>query len=184
MDQGSPVSLENASGCALTAQFTFAPQAKAGLRLYVRSIHDGLAYDSEDLYLFDLEASPGQRVQKTMELSSRVRFFRVIVENRDDSNDVADLQLTATVADRAVTPVVTWGLSIMMSHTRKRVSCGGPTTPASVASRSTWRPTREGASCEGSPGPRTLSSSLSLRATWTPWAWDMQRSARSTPASS
>jgi len=92
------VSLESASGCALTVECTYDPQAKAGLRLHVRSSYDGLAYDNADLYTFDLEPSPGETARKTVELSSKVCFFKVICENLDESGNVSNLQLTATVA--------------------------------------------------------------------------------------
>ena len=93
-----PVSLESASGCALTVECTCGPQAEAGLRVHIRSTHDGLAYDSADLYAFDLEPCPGEMVRKTIEMASKVRFFKVTCENLDERSEVSNLQLTATVA--------------------------------------------------------------------------------------
>ena len=93
-----PVSLENASACALTVECRYPSQAKAGLRLHVRSSYDGTAYDSQDLYTFDLEASAGETVRRTVEIFPKVRFFKVTCENVDGSGDVSSLSVTATVA--------------------------------------------------------------------------------------
>jgi len=93
-----PVSLDNASGCALTVECSYASQAKAGLRLHVRSSYDGVAYDSHDLYIFDFEASAGETVRRTVELAPKARFFKVTCENLDGSGDISMLKVTATVA--------------------------------------------------------------------------------------
>jgi hypothetical protein len=97
LEQCCPVSLESASGCALTVECRYASQAKAGLRLHVRSSYDGVAYDSHDLCSFDLEASPGETARRTVELTPKARFFKVTCENLDGSGDISMLNVTATV---------------------------------------------------------------------------------------
>ena len=94
-----PLSLDSASSCALTVAGTYAASAKAGLRLHVRSSYDGITYDTVDLRMLDLEASPGAMRQETIELTSSARFLKVIAENLDTSAEVSNLRITATVAN-------------------------------------------------------------------------------------
>jgi len=98
LDQCCPVSLDNASGCALTVECTYPSQAEEGLRLHVRSSHDGIAYDTHDLCTFDLEGSAGETARETVEIVSNVRFFKVTCENVGGSGDISALNVTATVA--------------------------------------------------------------------------------------
>ena len=93
-----PVSMDSASACALTVECRFPPQAKAGLRLHVRSSYDGTAYDTHDLSTFDLEASAGEMARRTVEFEPKVRFLKVTCENLDESRDISELRITATVA--------------------------------------------------------------------------------------
>ena len=92
-----PVSLDSASACALTIECCFPPQAKAGLRLHVRSSYDGIAYDTHDLHTFDFEASAGMTTRRTVELELKARFLKVTCENLDESCDISMLRITATV---------------------------------------------------------------------------------------
>ena len=91
-----PVSLENASACALTVE-GICPSA-AGLRLHVRSSYDGLDYDTEVVCSFEVAGVAGQTVRKTVECSSSSRFIKVSCENLDGSGEVKSLCLTATLA--------------------------------------------------------------------------------------
>ncbi len=98
LDQCCPVSLDSASGCALTVECTYPSQAEEGLRLHVRSSTDGIVYDTHDLCTFDLEGSAGETARETVELASNVRFFKVTCENVGGSGDISALNVTATVA--------------------------------------------------------------------------------------
>jgi hypothetical protein len=98
LEQCCPISLENASGCALTVEGCFAPQARAGLTLRVRSSCDGIMYDTRDLCAFEVQAEPGERVCQTVELAAKARFLKVLCENRDEACSITEVRLTATVA--------------------------------------------------------------------------------------
>ena len=92
-----PVSLENISDLSLTVECTYHQQAKSGLRLHIRASCDGIHYDTEDLYTFDNNFKPGATISKTVELSPRVMFIKVIVENLDEIEKITDLKITATL---------------------------------------------------------------------------------------
>jgi hypothetical protein len=92
-----PVGLDSASGCAITVECRYADRAKTGLRLHVKSSYDGIAYDTQDLCTFEFEASPGKTARRTVELTPKARFLKVICENLDRSDEVSKLQVTATV---------------------------------------------------------------------------------------
>jgi len=94
-----PVSLENASSCALTVRYRHGPQVMAGLSLHVRSSSDGISYDTTDLLTFDIEAGPGEIVGKTMNIVSGVRFFKVICQSLEESAEISNLEVTATVGN-------------------------------------------------------------------------------------
>ena len=90
-----PVSLDNASGCALTVE-GICPST-AGLELSVRSSYDGIVYDTEDAYRFDVGGVAGQTVRKTVECAPGGRFFKVICKNLDRSSEATSIAITATV---------------------------------------------------------------------------------------
>ncbi|KYH36506.1 MAG: hypothetical protein AYL29_013250 [Candidatus Bathyarchaeota archaeon B24] len=92
-----PVSLEHASTLALTTKCTYSRDAKAGVRVHVRSSPDGLDYDTVDLHSFDIDYKPGKTVQKTVGLKTEAKFIKVIVENLDNENAIPRVNITATV---------------------------------------------------------------------------------------
>jgi len=92
-----PIGLDNASACALTVECDYASQAKAGLRVHVRSSYDGIIYDSQDLYTFDFEASAGEAACRTVELEAKAHYLKVVCENLDEASDVSQLRVTATI---------------------------------------------------------------------------------------
>ena len=92
-----PISLERISDLALTVACVYHSDAKAGLKAHVRASCDGINYDTEDLYTFDIPLAHGQRVSKTVELDAKIMFIKVIVENLDSSHDITDLKVTATL---------------------------------------------------------------------------------------
>ncbi len=95
LKQCCPVSMDNADTCALTTAWTFSGQASAGLRLHIRTSHDGLAWDTRDAKTFDIEAGGSER--QTIELAPKSRFFKVLCENLDESAEVSTLNVIATM---------------------------------------------------------------------------------------
>ena len=93
-----PISLEHISDLAITAECTYHPEAKKGLKVHVRASHDGVHYDTEDLYTFDNKFKIGQfRISKTVELAPKVMFIKVIVENLDKTKDITNVKVTVTL---------------------------------------------------------------------------------------
>ncbi|MFC1738870.1 hypothetical protein ACFL1G_07480 [Planctomycetota bacterium] len=95
-----PICLESISEFALNVECNYDTNAKAGLRVLVFASWDGLKYDTEPLYSFDIRSAGGQRVSKTVPLDAKVMFIKVIVENPDKANDVDDVQVTATLGHK------------------------------------------------------------------------------------
>ena len=94
-----PIGLEAGTSLAVSAEISYASDAKAGLRLHVLGSEDGVHCDTEDLYTFDVPCKPGQTVKKTFEMSPSVRFAKVVVENLDKSNKAASVTIMATVGN-------------------------------------------------------------------------------------
>ena len=94
-----PISLETASDLALTTECTYDADAKAGLRLHLRASYDGINYDNTDLYTFDTDFKAEKTVEKTVELTPKAKFVKVIVENLDNSRNVTSVKVTATVGN-------------------------------------------------------------------------------------
>lgn len=92
-----PISLESSSSLALTAECTYDAGAKVGLRMHVRSSYDGLNFDTTDFYTFDNHFESRQTMRRTVELSPKVRFIKILVENLSRTYDIKDLQVTATL---------------------------------------------------------------------------------------
>ena len=92
-----PISFQRISDAALTVECTYHADAKAGLKAHVKASSDGINYDTEDLYTFDIPAAPGQRVSKTVEMDAKVMFIKVILENLDEAHDVTNVKVTATL---------------------------------------------------------------------------------------
>ena len=91
-----PASLESVSNLVLTTKCTYDADAKAGLRIHVRSSYDGTNYDNVDLYSFDIDLKAGQTIRKTVELTPKARFVKVIAENLDNSCN-ATVKIAATL---------------------------------------------------------------------------------------
>ena len=92
-----PVCLSKVKQVALTAECTYGENSKKAIRLHLRSSYDGMNYDTNDLYTFDNYLKPGQTARNTFELSPKVRFIKVLVENLDESERVSDVRVTATL---------------------------------------------------------------------------------------
>ena len=94
-----PIGLDSVSSLALTTECKYHADAKKGLRIHVASSYDGINYDDFDLYVFDVPVRAGKTVRKTVELSPKVRFVKVMVENLDDSHEATSIKVTATLGN-------------------------------------------------------------------------------------
>jgi hypothetical protein len=94
-----PIGLESASGLALSVECAYGSEARAGLSLHVRGSDDGVNYGTVDLHTFDIPLDAGKSVRKTVELSPKVRYVKVIVDNLDGSHAVGAVNVTATVGN-------------------------------------------------------------------------------------
>ena len=92
-----PVSLSHITRLALTVECTYGKKAKKPIRIHVRASYDGTKYDTADLYTLDNDLRPGQLTRKTFQLDSKVRFIKVLVENTDQSQNVSDVKISATL---------------------------------------------------------------------------------------
>ena len=92
-----PIGLQAASSLALETECTYDIGARAGLRLHVRASSDGVNYDTVDLYNFNIELNAGKTLKKTVELSPKSKFVKVIVENLDKSKTATSVNMTATL---------------------------------------------------------------------------------------
>ncbi len=92
-----PISLEHVATAALQVECRYHADAKAGLRLHVRSSGDGLRYDTEDTATFDNHFIPGEVGRKTWSLDARAPFLKVMVENLDGKHDIANVSVTAVL---------------------------------------------------------------------------------------
>lgn len=96
-DECIPIGMQNVESCALTVECEFDKHTKNGLRLHLRSSYDGLSWDTRDMKTFDIEADAGGRIQETMDFFPTCRFFKVLCENLDDSSDISQLKVAATL---------------------------------------------------------------------------------------
>jgi hypothetical protein len=94
-----PVGLQAASTAAITMECTYGPTPRAGVRLHVRGSYDGVHYDTEDLYTFNIESHPRQTITKTVELRPATRFAKAFLENLDVTQEVVGIKLTVTVGN-------------------------------------------------------------------------------------
>lgn len=94
-----PIGLEAVSGLALSVECAYDAKAKTGIRLHVRASEDGVHCDTDDLYTYDIPFRAGENVKKTFEMSPKIKFAKVIVENLDDVTQVTAVHVTATVGN-------------------------------------------------------------------------------------
>ena len=99
MEACCPLSFEAASSLALTVECSYDTKAKAGLRVHVISSYDGITYNNIDLYSFDIDFKPGQKINKTIELTPKAKFIKITVENLDDSQPAHGIRTTATLGN-------------------------------------------------------------------------------------
>lgn len=92
-----PISLQHISEFSLTIECTYHTEAKAGLKVYIKASYDGINYDTENLCTFDISFAQGKKITKTAELSSKVMFIKVLAKNLDKTQDITNLNITATL---------------------------------------------------------------------------------------
>ncbi len=99
MEACCPLSFEAASSLALTVECSYDTKAKAGLRVHVISSYDGITYNNIDLYSFDIYFKPSQTINKTIELTPKAKFIKIIVENLDDSQPANAIKAITTLGN-------------------------------------------------------------------------------------
>lgn len=97
LEASIPISFGNASSLALTIECSYHPNAKAGLRIHVKSSYDGINHDTIDIYRFDIDFVPRESIRKTIERNPKVKFVKVAAENLDESYKITSLRVTATL---------------------------------------------------------------------------------------
>ncbi len=97
LDACPPISLGPVATCALTAECTFDPHARAGAKVHIRSSYDGLHWDTENLRALELPCRPGETVRKTFEFGATVMFVKLLIENLDGSSPLRDVRVDATL---------------------------------------------------------------------------------------
>ena len=97
LEECPPLCLEQVRDLAISVKCDYERGAAAGLRVHIKASHDGLVYDTEDLYSFDLPFRSGERVSKTVELQPKVMYLKILVENPDDSHEITGINITATL---------------------------------------------------------------------------------------
>jgi len=99
LEECCPLSFEAVGGLALTVECKYNPRAKAGLKIHIVSSYDGLTYNNVDLYSFDIDLKAGQTVNKTIELTPKVKFIKIVAENTDITQSVEAINVTATLGN-------------------------------------------------------------------------------------
>ena len=92
------VSLNGASKVHLVVEGTYAPRAKEGMRVHIRSSIDGMIYDTADLLTFENEFRAGSLSRKTVAFEPRAPFIRAFIENLDASQSISQIKLTAVLS--------------------------------------------------------------------------------------
>jgi len=94
-----PIGLESASNLAISTECTYGGDPRAGLLAHLRTSENGVIWDTVDYDTFELPFDPGKTVKKTVALSPKVKFVKVLVENPDESHSVTSVKITATIGN-------------------------------------------------------------------------------------
>jgi hypothetical protein len=94
-----PIGMEAATTLSIATECAYNQNAKAGLRLHVRTSNDGVHFDTVDLTKIDIDLQAGSTTKKTIDLKPHAKFVKVIVENLDKSSSVNSVNVTATVGN-------------------------------------------------------------------------------------
>jgi len=97
LDACPPIGLENINTFALTAECSYDPAAKAGLRVKVFPSYDGLHYDTEPMASFDNAFQAGQCGRKTVAVDPTVKVAKMVLENLDGNRPVSEVKVVATL---------------------------------------------------------------------------------------
>ena len=97
LDDSPPISLAQIKKAALTLECAYSKQAKRPIRLHVRASDDGIKYEAADLIQLDNKLIPGKTARKTLELDTKPRFIKVIIENMDKSQAVSAVKVTVSL---------------------------------------------------------------------------------------
>jgi hypothetical protein len=97
LDDSPPVSLSHVTRLSVTAECNYSKKATRPITVHVRTSHDGLHYDTVDLYTFENDFRRGETGRKTIEMKPKVRFIKVLVANPDKSASVSEVRVTASL---------------------------------------------------------------------------------------
>jgi hypothetical protein len=98
LNECRPLCLDNISSLMITAECKYSGKSSMPLRIHVRASYDGLQYDTVDMQVIELPSRPGTTVRQTAEVTAKVKYLKVRVENPDASESVSDVIITATLA--------------------------------------------------------------------------------------
>jgi len=87
-----PVSLSGIQLATVTAQCVYHPKAAKGIRIHVLPSSDGLRWGAPGLLSAD--SKPGQSARTTWPLGLNARYVKILVENPDPSESVANVDVT------------------------------------------------------------------------------------------
>ncbi|MBN1804580.1 MAG: hypothetical protein JW837_04970 [Sedimentisphaerales bacterium] len=92
-----PINLSGVKRLALTAECTYNNAAEKPLRLEVVTSPDGMKFDTKPLYVFEQDMIRGETVRETFDLSTNVKYIKVLVENPDPEENITDVKVIATL---------------------------------------------------------------------------------------
>ena len=100
LEDSPPLCLSSVVSAVLTVECRYGAKATRPLLVHVRSSHDGISYDTVDWQSFDNPLRTGELARRSVPMDARVRFVKVLVENRDPSQGVSDVKIHATLGVR------------------------------------------------------------------------------------
>lgn len=97
--------IEDADSFALTIECTYSASADSGVQVHIYSSYDGLNYDTQGLrdsqgapIFGNLSFIPNERICQTKDIVCSSRFVKVAVENKDKSQPVMNVRVTAVIS--------------------------------------------------------------------------------------
>jgi len=97
---GDCISIDLSGGpdtLALTVEATYAALATLGIRIHVRTSYNDADWDTEDWDVWNPAFVAGVPIRQTRHYDTSPMYVRVLVENLDLAEDVADVLIIATV---------------------------------------------------------------------------------------
>jgi hypothetical protein len=86
------VSLRGIQRAFVTARCAYRPKAAKGIRIHVLPSSDGARWNPPTA--FSTNCTPGQAERTTLPLDRSARFVKILVENPDPSESVANVEVT------------------------------------------------------------------------------------------